>query len=62
MRSMLQPGSVASRSADRIAGLAIDFSHLHIKHVWRLATLNLIMEFGKTDKKTGPTRPRFFER
>jgi len=59
---MLHPESVASRSTDSIAGPAIDFSHLLIKHVWRLATLNLIMEIGKTDKKTGPTRPRFFER
>jgi hypothetical protein len=62
MRSMLQPASVASRRADITAGPAIDFSHLPIKHVWRLATLNLIMETGKIDKKTGPTRPRFFER
>jgi len=59
---MLHPESVASRNADSIAGPAIDFSQLPIKHVWRLATLNLFMEFGKTDKKTGPSRPRFFER
>jgi len=59
---MLQPGSVASRSADSIAGPAIDFSHLRIKHARRFATLYLIMESGKADKKTGPARPRFLER
>jgi len=57
---MLHPESVASRNADSIAGPAIDFSHLPIKHVWRLATLNLIMEFGKTDKKNRAESAPFF--